>query len=103
MVAGSTIDSEVTPPSSTASAAPSGGGSSSAPAVPVKDSRRTHERGSGTFEEVAPLLNQEWPYPHSRPCLATTRWASLDRRRMGNVWCNFRQFYLDLFKVPLGH
>lgn len=49
-----------------------------------------------------PLLNQEWPYPHPRPCLPTTRWSSLDPRRMAKVRRNFRLFYPGLFEVPLG-
>lgn len=100
--AGSTIDSLVTPPSSAASTAPSGAGSGSVAAMPGVDTRPTHERGPGPFGEVVPLLNQKWPYPHPRPCLATTRWASLEPRRMAKVWRIFRLFYPDLFKVPLG-
>lgn len=63
-VAGSALESAVTPPSSAASAAPLGGGSSFVAAVPVVGSRPTHERGPDPFGEVVPLLNQGWPYPH---------------------------------------
>eukprot|EP00170_Pyropia_yezoensis_P002015 contig_8608_g2019 len=66
------------------------------------DSRPAHERGPGPFGEDVPLLNQEWLYSNPRPCLATTRWASLDPRRIAKVRRNFRLLNPDLFDVPLG-
>lgn len=70
--------------------------------MPVVDSHPTHERGPGSFGEVVLLLSQEWPYPHPRPCLATTRWAYLDPRGMAKVWRTFRLFCPNLFEILLG-
>lgn len=103
-MAGSTVESAVAPPSSAACAAPWGGGSSSIAAVPVMDLRPTHKRGPNSFVEDVPLQNQEWPYPHPRPCLATTRLSSLDPRRIAQVdrasACSTRTFLRSRWARP---